>query len=101
MNDKHPKKGDRYVVTTAFQAIVLTHWFAPFTGGSEKLLPAGLEFIVEADPPPTATAVVAKPDPYQRWETILVDDQDRLAEKYGGGSLIIQLARLVTHCSRP
>jgi hypothetical protein len=73
---------------------------APFTDGSEKLLPAGLEFVVAADPAPTASAVTAKPEPSDQWEPLLVDKQERTAEKYGGYSLVIPLERLETHCSR-
>ena len=100
MSTGHPRAGYRYVVTTAFEAIVLTQWFGPFTGGSEKLIPAGLEFVVAADPPATATAITAKPDPSDRWEALLVDGQERTAEKYDGYSLVIPFERLETNCSR-
>lgn len=91
--------GDRYVVTTAFEAIVLTQWFAPFTGGYEKLIPVDLECTVAAGQPAAATAIAAKPDPSDRWEMLLVDERDRTADKYGGYYLIITFARLKTHCS--
>jgi hypothetical protein len=100
MSTGHPREGYRYVVTTAFEAIVLTQWLGPFTGGSQKLIPAGLEFVVAADPLATATAVTAKPDPSDLWETLLVDEQDRTADKYGGYSLVIPFERLETNCSR-
>lgn len=56
----HPRQGEQYIVTTAFEAVVLTHWCAPFTGGSERLIP-------------TATAVAAKPVSPEKWEQLLVD----------------------------
>jgi hypothetical protein len=35
-----------------------------------------------------------------RWEMLLVDEQERTADKYGGYSLVIPFERLETHCSR-
>jgi len=95
-----PRQGDRYVVSTEFDAIVQTHWFAPFTGGDYRSLPVGLEFIVEVDPPATASAVLARPEPPKRWETLLVEEHERSAEKYAGYSLVIPLRDLATHCVR-
>jgi len=63
MSEHHPTRGDRSVVTAEFQAIVLTHWFAPFTGGGWRRIPVGLEFVVTADPPAKATAVNGQPHP--------------------------------------
>jgi hypothetical protein len=95
-----PKRGERYVVERPFEAIVLTHWRAPFTGGSEKTLPRGLEFIIAHDPPEKATAAksdAAKPD---EWEELLVDEADRSADNYDGYSLTIPFERLRLNCSR-
>jgi hypothetical protein len=83
-----------------FETTVLTHWFAPFTDGYQRPLPVGLEFAVVADPPATAAAVTAKPDPYEHWQSVLVDSKDISAEKYGGYSLAIPFDCLKTHCSR-
>ena len=99
-DDVPPQEGDCYVVLTEFEAGVLTHWLAPYTGGSPRRLPVGLEFVVLMEPPPQATAVGARPDPYERWETVLVAEGDRSAEKYGGYSLSISLAHLKAHCAR-
>ncbi len=99
-DDAPPQEGARYVVLSEFEAGVLTHWLAPYTGGSRRSLPAGLEFVILMEPPPQATAVGAKPDPYERWETVLVEEGDRSAEKYGGCSLSISLADLKAHCAR-
>jgi hypothetical protein len=95
-----PRRGYRYRITTEFEAIVLTQWLAPFTDGYDKTLPLGLEFIVVTDPPSGATAVAAKPDPYKKWESVLVDVKDTQAEKYDGYSLVIPIDRLVSHCFR-
>ncbi|MGH6940285.1 hypothetical protein [Hypericibacter sp.] len=100
MSESPPQQGDRYVVLAEFEAGVLTHWLAPYTGGSHWRLPAGLEFVLLMEPPPQAIAVGAKPDPYERWETVLVEEGDRSAEKYGGYSLSISLADLKAHCAR-
>ena len=97
---EQPSRGDRYVVNSEFEAIVLTQWFSPFTGGSERQLPAGIEFIVVADPPETATAISARPVLPERWEVLLVDEQERTAEKYAGYSLVISLDFLKAYCSR-
>ncbi len=51
-----PKKGERYAVRSPFVGLVLTSWFAPFTGGDEQTLPVGLEFVVQHDPLEGATA---------------------------------------------
>lgn len=100
MSKDHPKQGDRYVVVTEFTAAVLTHWFAPRTGGDRRPLPAGLEFIVAADPPPNATAISCRPDPAARWETLLVNEQERTDALYGGYPLVIPFADLAANCSR-
>jgi hypothetical protein len=94
------KKGDRYVVDTPFRALVPTTWRAPFTGGSEKTLPTSLQFIVDFDPPSSATAVSASAEPYEQWERILVDAEDLRADKYGGYYLVISFASLKEHCRR-
>jgi len=100
MNKNPPRKGDRYVVLKEFEAIVQTQWFAPFSGGDYRLLPAGLEFVVTADPPPVATAVGCKPEPFERWEAVLVEESDRTDELYGGYSVVIPFKYLATHCAR-
>jgi hypothetical protein len=98
-DDNHrPKDGSRYVVTTEFEAIVMTQWFAPFTGGYRRLLPVGLDFVVWGDPPSTATAVGARPVPYDRWQAVLVDAADINDELYGGYTLSITFDQLNEHC---
>ena len=99
MQDR-PRKGDRYVVTSACPAIVLVQFFAPFTGGEERVLPPGLRFVLDHDPGRTATGVGAKPEPYEAWEAKLVPDEDRAAEKYAGYHLVIRLSDLATLCEK-
>ncbi len=93
-----PKKGARYVVRSPFIGLVLTSWFAPFTGGDEQTLTVGLEFVVEHDPPEIATAVSGRADPYEYWEQRLVSEKDRADEKYGGFYLVVSFDDLATHC---
>ncbi len=100
MTERRPKKGERYVVKIGFDAYVLTSWRAPFTGGKEACLPNGLEFTISDDPPAEATAVAALPLPYDQWELLLVDEQDRAAEKYGGYYLVVSFDALAEKCSR-
>ncbi len=100
MSDDRPQASWRYVITTGFGATVMTHWNAPFSSGEHKFLPKGLEFVVIEDPPKSATAVGAKPDPYELWETRLIGEDDRRAEKYAGYSLSIPLVHLAKRCAR-
>lgn len=97
---RRPDVGERYRVNIAFEANVLTHWHVPFTGGHKRLLPVGLEFVIDVPPPPSAMGAGAKPDPYDSWERQLVDDTDRTADKYGGYSLVVPFELLESNCSR-
>jgi hypothetical protein len=95
-----PKKGERYAVTTAFDAIVTTHWGAPFTGGERRVLPDGLEFVIADEPIPGATAVYAIPEPREVWEARLVAERDRTADAYAGYSLSLMFADIEAFCAR-
>src|SRR5690348_908823 len=83
------KKGDRYHVTEGFTGHVLTMWKAPFTGGYEKVIPAGLKFVIALDPPDSASSVVADAEPFSEWEELLVEADDRAHPKYNGYYLSI------------
>jgi hypothetical protein len=100
MRKEQPKLDDHYIVNSEFEAMVLTHWLGPFTGGAKRLIPVGLEFTVIADPPEMVAAISVRPVPPERWEAFLVDQQDRSAEKYGGYSHVIPRDQLGAHCSR-
>jgi hypothetical protein len=93
-----PRTGDRYVVREGFNAHVLTQWRAPFTGGSQQILPVGLEFVIDHDPMPKSKGIAARPDPYDVWERELVSQEDREAEKYGGYYLVVLYELLDAHC---
>ncbi len=95
-----PSMGDRYRVEESFTTVVATHWRAPFSGGDEKSLPVGLEFVVSNESLPEATAIYATPDPYSDWEKILVDSETRNSAKYDGYSLGIFLDDLEKYCVR-
>ncbi len=92
------KKGQRFQVSTAFVGHVLTQWKAPFTGGYEKTLPAGLRFTVHLDPPSSATAVSVDVDCSPDWESVLVDAQDRENPKYNGHYLVIPFEHVAAYC---
>ena len=94
-----PRAGDRFVVQEPFEAIVAVHWRAPFTSGCDRTLQEGLEFTVLIDPPPEATAIAAQPSDVGRWESELVPEEDRTADKYGGYSLVISFDNLLRHCA--
>ena len=95
-----PRDGDRFVVRSPFTATVMTHWLAPFTGGAEKLIPAGLAFTIDYDPPPVATAIGVKPDEPEQWLNQLVDEADRNDPKFGGYSISILFTQLNAHCEQ-
>jgi hypothetical protein len=94
------RKGDRYQVTEAFTAGVLTTWKAPFTGGYEKIIPPGLKFVVHSDPPTSATAVSADAEPVSECEPLLVEASDRAKPKYNGYYLVIPFECIEKHCVR-
>jgi len=95
-----PKVGDRYVVLTPFTCGVLVHWRAPATYGYDKELPAGLEFVIDYEPPESATAVSALAEPYEKWERVLVNEEDRAEKKYDGYHLVIHFKDLKQNCGR-
>jgi len=95
-----PKRGDRYAVKKPFTAILSTYWHAPCTGGGDVLLPAGLDFVVEDDPLPSATGVSAKPEPYAQWEAVFLSEETRGDEKFAGCSLKIGFDELAKYCKR-
>src|SRR5262245_584178 len=95
-----PKEGERYVVEAPCPATVLTSWLAPFTGGDKKVLPPGLCFVVDFDPPSSATAVGATPEPYAEWEPKLVEAKDLNHEKYAGYHLVIAFEDVERFCRR-
>ena len=75
-------------------------WKAPFTGGYEKTIPLGLQFVVAFEPPASATAVIADAEPYSDWEKFLVDAKDRADPKFNGYYFSIPFDQIERHCTR-
>lgn len=94
------RKGDTYEVVRPFEALVLTTWFAPFTGGDNRTLPAGIRFIVASDAPSGATAISADVEYPKVWEEKLVPAEDRTAAKYSGYYLVIPFDQVGSNCTR-
>jgi hypothetical protein len=95
-----PQTGQRYVVREPFETIVTTQWFAAFTGGARKVIPVGVTFSIDYEPPPQASAVGVRPDDGDRWLLLLVDEADRNDPKFGGYSINVPFDLLATHCER-
>jgi hypothetical protein len=85
------REGQLWRSLCEIDAIALTHWFAPFTGGFECRIPADTVLVVLDDPPPHATGVGCRPVNYEELEAVLVPEEDRTAPKYGGYSISIKL----------
>jgi hypothetical protein len=94
------RKGDRYKVIRSFEAGVLTMWLAPFTGGDNKMLPAGLTFVISSEPPRTATAVCADVECPVEWEKLLVPAKERGSCQYAGYYLVVPFEQVITNCAR-
>lgn len=97
---RRPKKDERYEVIEALETGVLTQWQSPFTGGYDRTLPRGLQFIILHDPPEWATGTAVHPTPYDDWEKILVTADDRASAKYDGYYIVISFDDLERHCKR-
>ncbi|MEQ1491268.1 MAG: hypothetical protein ABL932_12040 [Terricaulis sp.] len=95
-----PQIGQRYIVRDPFETIVTTQWLSPFTGGASKVIPAGVTFCVDYDPPNGASAIGVKPNDPERWLSILVDEPDRNDPKFGGYHISIDFDVLASHCER-
>ncbi len=83
------QEGDVLVTCEPVPAIGVTHWRAPFTGGFECVIPAGTALVAAHDRVEGAEGVSFRPLLYEEMEGILVPEEDRLAEKYDGYSLVI------------
>ena len=97
---KSIKKGDRFRVIKPFKTHLLTMWKAPITGGYERVLPEGLEFVIDNDPFPNSKGVAALPDPYDDWEKKLVSQTDLNTEKYNGYYFVVMFEQLNDNCAR-
>lgn len=93
---RFPRDGEVYIAVGDFNVSFLTHWRAPFTGGGEGVLPGGTRIYVHvSDPEPIA--VYANAENATELEFALVPNEDRLAEKYTGYSLVISTEDLNRH----
>ena len=90
------RQGTRLATLRETPVGVLTQWRAPFTGGVDGLLPAGVVVSVIEGPMPDATAVGCRPENYERLELLLVPEHDRLAPKYDGYYLVIDFDVVVS-----
>ncbi len=86
------REGQRYRAVRDIEVNALTHWEAPFTGGSRGILPAGAVVVVAFDPPQTATAVGCAPIDALALESRFVPEADRAHPKYAGYSLSVPRA---------
>jgi hypothetical protein len=99
MPTPEPTIGDHYVITEPFEAIVLVHFFAPFTDGSHRTLPIGLGFTILGNPVSGAAAVSAGPVDPDRWARDLVSSENLNDQKYAGYSLVINRGDLASRCA--
>src|SRR5687768_5536369 len=92
-------KGHRYRTTKPVPVIAMTSWAAPFTGGYDRVLPAGETFTVAIDPPDSATAACCNPDNYRRLQRELIPLSDRVQFWiYAGFYLCISLREIQENC---
>lgn len=91
-------KGQRYRTTIDIPVGVMTHWAIPFTGGYDRVLPAGVEFTIVHDTPAHATSAGCDIVEYGRFEKVLVPLRNRIQIwAYRGYSVSIPL-RLIEEC---
>lgn len=92
------RKGERYRCKAPLEVIAMTSWAAPFTGGADKVLPAGEEFVVASDPPVGATAVCCNPVRYDELHAHFVSAKDRRNKRYSGYYLCIDIGLIDEQC---
>ncbi|MEO6906547.1 MAG: hypothetical protein ABI210_01530 [Abditibacteriaceae bacterium] len=79
----------------------MTSWSAPYTGGYERVLPAGETFRIINDPPEHATAVYADAENYKKLHKDFVPLSDRMSFiMYRGYYLCIQIKDIEEKCER-
>ncbi len=94
------KSGQRYQVNQAIPVICMTAWKSPYTGGHDRVLPEGEEFIIDHDPQEAATAVYATAVNYEKLHKVFVPWTDRIRfYSYVGYYLCIDLIQIEKHCS--
>jgi hypothetical protein len=90
------KKGDRFVAAEDFSTGVLTQWRAPFTGGSDAIVPRGTVLVAVDDQKEDRPGFACLPERYEEMEMLLVPEEDRTAEKYAGYYLVLESADIGT-----
>lgn len=81
-------EGDRFVATRDIATSGMTHWGAPFTSGFETVIPEGTVLVASQDALEGAPGFYLRPEQYEAMETLLVPEEDRLAEAYAGYSFV-------------
>jgi len=77
----------------------MTSWSAPFTGGYERVLPAGEIFRIINDPPEKATAVYADAENYKKLHKTFIPLSDRMRFIfYRGYYLCIKIKDIEEKC---
>jgi len=94
-------KGQRYRVTQELRVIVMTEWTAPYTGGYERTLSPGVQFVITSNPGPWASSVFCDPDDARALARALIPWRDRWRLwVYRGFFLCVQLPDLDRCCER-
>lgn len=93
-------KGQLYVAKEDLEIICMTSWSAPFTGGSDRILPKGEKFRILNDPRAGATAVYCEPVRYKELHKHMVLFSDRLKFWiYRGYYLCINIKEIHNKCA--
>lgn len=93
-------EGDRYSPNKSLEVIAMTSWAAPYTGGSDGILPAGEEFTVSHPPREGATAVYCDPVNYDKLHAHFVPVRDRKNRRYSGYYLCVPIEHILADCTR-
>jgi hypothetical protein len=93
---KSVQEGDRFRLTADAEVLVTVHWFAPLTSGAKAAMPEGTVVVARHDQAPGAEGFSCVPEAYQELEPVLVPEEDRLADKYGGYSVVFKAADIGT-----
>ena len=95
------RTGQRYKALQDLNITCMTSWSAPFTGGYERVLPAGETFRISSDPTANATAVYADAENYKELHKVFVPLSDRIRFiLYRGYYLCIKLNDVEEHCEQ-
>jgi hypothetical protein len=82
------RAGDRFETTGDIATKGMSHWFAPFTGDFDAVIPQGTVLIAADDAVKAARGFYLRPERYEEMEALLVPESDRTDPKYGGYSFV-------------